>query len=79
MRRHAVAHRQEGESAFAFSRKQLPHRGGFRASGEKDWTTVGRLPFKFAAGTKIGVNAHHGPADAQRWATLKDFRVLRGK
>ena len=52
--------------------------GEFRPDGAKEWTTVGRLPFKARDGTRIGVNAHHAPAGAQRWATFRGFR-MRGR
>ena len=50
--------------------------GAFRPAGAGDWTKVGPLAFKAGKGTRIGLNAHHAPAGADRWATFTNFRVL---
>ena len=50
--------------------------GQFRPDGAKEWTIVGALPFKAADGTRVGVNAHHAPADSARWATFTRFRIV---
>ena len=51
--------------------------GAFRQGHAGRWTDVGRLPFK-ATGARIGLNAHHAPADARRWAAFSRFRLLPG-
>src|SRR5437762_8546951 len=50
--------------------------GQYRPDGTNEWTTVGRLPFKAADGTRIGVNTHHAPAGPQRWAVFRNFRLI---
>jgi regulation of enolase protein 1 (concanavalin A-like superfamily) len=50
--------------------------GQYRPDGAKEWTTVGRLPFKAGEGARVGVNAHHAPAGIERWASFRDFRLL---
>lgn len=42
--------------------------------GGTDWKAVGDFDFS-RRGARIGVTAHHGPADAERWAHFRDFRI----
>jgi regulation of enolase protein 1 (concanavalin A-like superfamily) len=50
--------------------------GEYRAGGAREWTTVGKLPFKPGDGARIGLNAHHAPSGTQRWAVVQEFRLL---
>jgi regulation of enolase protein 1 (concanavalin A-like superfamily) len=52
--------------------------GEFLPVGGTDWKAMGDFTFpprdeKSAA--RIGLTAHHGPADAPRWAHFRDFRI----
>ena len=55
----------------------------FRAVGGTDWKDMGDYDFP-ARGDKpdappahIGLTAHHGPTDPERWAHFRDFRVTQ--
>ena len=57
----------------------------FLPVGGTEWKEMGA--FDFPAGgdgdkppaARIGLTAHHGPADADRWAHFRDFRISRTK
>ena len=50
--------------------------GQYRIPGEADWRDAGKgvLPAKGAA--KISLQAYQGPPDEERWARIRDFRLL---
>ena len=52
--------------------------GEFKLPDADRWTPIGPLPFK-AARAKIGLNAHHAPAGAQRWAVFKRLTLRPAK
>ena len=50
----------------------------FRSVGGTDWKTIGSFPFP-AKDARIGLTAHHGPADQELWASFTDFRITGAK
>jgi regulation of enolase protein 1 (concanavalin A-like superfamily) len=57
----------------------------FRADGGADWKDMGTFDFPprgnqpDAPAARIGLTAHHGPANPERWAHFRDFRITREK
>ena len=57
----------------------------FRAVGGTEWKSMGDFDFparddkSAAAPARIGLTAHHGPADPERWAHFRDFRISRAE
>lgn len=50
----------------------------YKAAG--DWVPVGEVEVPAGAGAaSFGLASHGGPADADRWATFTDFRIVQGK
>ena len=54
-------------------------RGQFRPDGATDWRDAGNcdLPAKGAA--KIAIQAYQGPANAEHWARVTEFRIAQAK
>jgi regulation of enolase protein 1 (concanavalin A-like superfamily) len=54
-------------------------RGQFRTPESKDWRDVGEcdLPAPLEAKAKISLQFYQGPADAEHWARVTEFRVRR--
>ena len=55
----------------------------FLPVGGTEWKPIGTFDFPAADpkghATRIGLTAHHGPADAERWAHFRDFRITRAE
>ena len=55
--------------------------GEFRPVGGTGWKQIGDFDFpardKAGGRARIGLTAHHGPADAERWAHFREFKVSR--
>ena len=50
----------------------------FRPVGGTDWKTF--EPFSFPSkDARVGLTAHHGPAEKDLWASFTDFRITRAK
>ncbi|HKS36903.1 MAG TPA: hypothetical protein VJW76_06930 [Verrucomicrobiae bacterium] len=54
-------------------------RGQFRTPGANDWRDAGECDLPAPAGGKaqISLQCYQGPANAERWARITEFRVLR--
>ena len=54
-------------------------RGQFRASDAKDWSNAGEcdLPTTGGARPKLSLQFYQGPANAEHWARVSEFRVER--
>lgn len=51
----------------------------FLPVGGTDWKSMGELTFApvdaKGRGARVGLTAHHGPADVERWAHFREFRI----
>lgn len=51
----------------------------FRHVGGTGWKNMGGFTFDPKSDARIGLTAHHAPADSQRRAHFRDFRISRGE
>ena len=52
-------------------------RGQFRAPDAKDWRDAGQCDLPGNGGAKISLQFYQGPAQAEHWARVTEFRVRR--
>jgi regulation of enolase protein 1 (concanavalin A-like superfamily) len=50
-------------------------RGEYRFPGESDWRLAGLTDLPFNGSPKVSLQCYQGPADAEHWARLWDFRL----
>jgi hypothetical protein len=52
-------------------------RGQFRAPDAKEWRDAGQCDLPGNSGAKISLQFYQGPAGAEHWARVTEFRVRR--
>lgn len=54
-------------------------KGRFRSSDADEWTTIGQCDLAALSSSQgrpfASIHCYHGPADAERWARITDFRI----
>jgi regulation of enolase protein 1 (concanavalin A-like superfamily) len=63
------------EVRFLVRNDQL--RGEFRTPDSDVWQEAGECDLPVKGEPKISIQAYQGPADAERWAEIRDFRIRR--
>jgi predicted alpha-1,6-mannanase (GH76 family) len=51
--------------------------GSFLPVGGTEWRSLGEYAFERKDDARIGLTAHHAPADSDRKAAFKEFRILK--
>ena len=51
--------------------------GFFRESSSGDWRKAGECTKPGSANPKISIQCYQGPRDAERWARIDDFKILK--
>ena len=51
--------------------------GQYRAAEGKEWVTVATVDAPLGENPRFGLCSNGAPADADRWATLREFRIVK--